>query len=323
MSSHCVPPTELNFISCSSRKRLLPPVTDFIRKFLRVSIAVFASLPSANAGLVYWGSEGFVVNADSRNRAWTEEFSMELGVFSKGFVPTFANREHWLENWFKLGVAEFDPQESRFAGVSDLSVALPVGADTTVYFWAKNGNDLTKGPEWLMLNRPEWKWPASSPAGSPPLTWTTGLPASPVLGEVGTNGAHLTSARITPVTVSLAQWLENRFPHSISNREPGADPDGDGLDNRLEYFLGSDPSDGSSRICPVLQAQANCTLLTLARNPYAASKFAVETSPNLAVWSQADSEIIEDRPDLIQVRVPREEQTGTGFFRFKLEDVKP
>ncbi len=323
MSSPYVPPTEEVFDSCSSGKPILSRGTTRIRKLLRVSLLLFSGVSLSEAGLVYWGSEGFVVNADSHNRAWTPEFTMELGVFSEGFVPTFSNREQWLEKWIKLGVAEFDPHEARFAGVSDLSIKLPAGADPTVYFWAKNGDDLTKGPEWLLLNRPEWKWPTSSPVGSPALTWTTGTPASPVLGDVGGNGFHLTTERVAPVPVTLAQWLADRFPQSVSDREPSADPDGDGLDNRLEYFLGSNPTDGSSRICPEIRTEAGGTLLTLARNPFAVSRFAVETSPNLLVWSQAESETLQDRPDLIQVRVPRLPSVNTGFFRIKLEDIQP
>ncbi|MEO5917755.1 MAG: thrombospondin type 3 repeat-containing protein [Luteolibacter sp.] len=288
-----------------------------------MAFVVFLGTVPAEAGLAYWGSEGFVENADSHSRPWTSDFSMELGVFEKGFVPTFENRDQWNEKWSKLDVAEFDAQEARFAGVVDLSQALPAGVDSQVYFWAKNGNDLTKGPEWLLLTRPEWKWPALSAVGSPAITWTTGAPASPVLGEIGANGFHLTSARVVPVPVLLDQWLAGYFPNPASDRNPDADPDGDGLSNRLEYFLGSNPNDGSSRICPEIRTAGNGTTLTLQRNPYAASGFAVETSANLVSWSATDPETIQDRPDLIEVRVPRDPAAKSSFFRIKLQDSQP
>ncbi len=286
-------------------------------------LCLFLTGAPAHAGLAYWGSEGFVENADSHSRPWTPDFSMELGVFAKGFVPDFENRDQWLEKWIKLDVADFDAQEERFAGVVDLSLPLPAAAGPQVYFWAKNGSDLTKGPEWLLLTRPEWKWPASSPAGSPALTWTTGALASPVLGDIGTNGFHLTSARVVPVTVELDQWLKDFFPDSLANRSPEADPDGDGMSNRLEYFLGSNPGDESSIICPAIQPTGDGTLLTLQRNPYAASGFAVETSTNLRTWSSSDPETIQDRPDLIEVRVPRDPSAKAAFFRIKLEEAQP
>lgn len=286
-------------------------------------IMILACGMPAVAGLAYWGSEGFVENADSHRKPWTPDFSLELGVFPKGFVPTCENRDQWVAKWIKLDVAAFDIREARFAGVVDLSQPLPAAADPQVYFWAANGRDLTKGPEWLLLTRPEWKWPAASPAGSPAVTWTTGSPASPVLGEIGSNGFHLTSERVAPVPVLLDSWLAGFFPDSPADRNPDADPDGDGLSNRLEYFLGSDPDQGSSVICPEIRAAGDGTLLTLRRNPYAESKFSVETSANLRKWSAASPETIQDRPDLIEVRVPGDSSAKAAFFRIKLEDGKP
>lgn len=325
MLSPHVPPTEEDFVF-RRRAKSFPfrePAT--VSRMLLLALAFGALLGGlrVEAGLVYWGSEGFVVNADSRSRAWTPDFVMEMGVFSKGFVPVVGNRESWRENWFKLGTADFDPQEARFAGVADLSKPLPAGADSKVYFWARNGEDLAKGPEWLLLTRPEWVWPASSPVGSPAMTWTTTIAATSVVGGIGEGGFHLISERVVPVPVLLAQWLAEQFPDSPANRSPDLDPDGDGLDNRLEYFLGSDPADPSSMVTPGIHPDGENTFLSLRRNPQASSRFVVETSANLLVWSRAEQETIQDRPDLIEVRVPRTPSVNAAFFRIKLEEAAP
>lgn len=274
---------------------------------------------TAQAGLVYWGSEGFVENADSRNRLWTADFSMALGVFQKGFLPTCENRGQWVAMWIELDLATFDVGEARFAGVVDVSRPLPSNADSQVYFWAKNGDDLTQGPEWILLTRPEWKWPGASPPAYPALTWTTGATVSPILGEAGLNGRHLISARVGPVPVAREQWLARYFPDSPASTTPEADPDGDGLNNQTEYFLGSDPSDGSSKVCPRILADGNGVTLSLDRNPYAESTFAIESSVNLHDWSPERPELIQNRPDLIEVKVLRNPAVKSAFFRFELQ----
>jgi len=289
---------------------------------------------TAHAGLAYWGSEGFVENADSKNRIWTPDFSMALGVFQTGFIPAAANRTQWLENWIPLSTATFSAAESRFAGVVDLSVPLPANAASQVYFWARNGDDLTKGPEWLLVTRADWKWPASSPADAPPLTWTTDPVSSTVLGGVGLNGHHLTSSRVVPVPKPRETWLAAYFPDAPEKRAPDADPDGDGLSNQIEYFLGSNPADSRSRVSPEILATGGNTLLTLKRNPYAATNFAVQSSVDLRQWSAASGETLQDAPDLIQVRIPGNADVAgkavnngkapsSAFFRFKLDSAQP
>lgn len=324
MQSLHVPPTEKDAVSPFLRKPIPSPKFRFTGSAACLLAAfVMGVTAPLHAGLVYWGSEGFVENADSRNRVWTADFTMTLGVFKSGFVPVQDNREQWAANWTELAAATFCNDEARFAGVADVSKPLPAGSDAQVYFWAKNGNDLTKGPEWLLVTRPDWKWPAVSAASAPALTWTTGKSASAVVGEIGLNGYHLTSERLAPVPVAREQWLAGFFPHSAASRLPDADPDGDGIPNQLEYFLGSDPADASSRICPEIRCLKGGTSLTLKKNPYAPSRVAVETSSNLKTWARSEPQVMEDRPDLVEVRFPEQSPAKSVFFRFKVEEVKP
>ena len=130
-----VPPTEKFAVPCRIRRfALFREPTSLKRVAVGVIVFLVGGLGiPVEAGLAYWGSEGFVENADSHHRPWTSDFSMELGVFSKGFVPTFDNREQWSSKWNKLDRAVFDPSERRFAGMVDLSLSLPVGSDSS---WA-------------------------------------------------------------------------------------------------------------------------------------------------------------------------------------------
>ncbi|RYD19157.1 MAG: hypothetical protein EOP88_20050 [Verrucomicrobiaceae bacterium] len=319
-----VPPTEKDAVSRSLRKPVtFPKSLSSAAAAGLLAVCSLAAALTSDAGLVYWGSEGFVENADSKSRVWTADFTMTLGVFKSGFTPTEANREQWTANWHQLSLAKFSPDEARFAGVVDVSQLLPSGTDSQVYFWAKNGSDLTKGPEWLLVTKPDWKWPAASATSAPAITWTTGKSASAIVGEIGTNGHHLTSERLAPVPVSRDQWLARYFPNSLASRAPDADPDGDGIPNRLEYFLGSDPNNSSSRVSPDIRRATGATTLTLQKNPYAPSKVAVETSSNLKSWSASDPQVVQDRPDLIEVKFTGQPAGKSAFFRFKVEEVKP
>lgn len=314
------PPAEKDFAarSCCGASSILPKFRPLAPLVAGVIPCCFSLMLEAHAGVIYWGSPGFIQNADSRDREWNGDFELFLGAFRTGFVPTMENRDTWMENWVELGVASFDSSESRFAGVVDVSKTLPQGTAEQVYFWARNGKDLTKGPEWLLVTRPEWKWPGASSATSPALTWTTDSSASIVVGTIGVRGRHMVTDGLAPVPVGQAEWLAKFFPDCEESRNPDADPDGDGICNRMEYFLGSDPNDASSRICPEIRASGSGTLLTLQRNPYATTKFSVETSNNLKTWSGESGETLVDRPDLIEVRL-EQEPGKSGFFRFKLE----
>jgi len=284
---------------------------------------VAVSSVSLQGGLVYWGSKGFVENADSRARPWTADFTMVLGVFSKNFVPLPGNREQWLANWTELSKAEFDPEEARFAGVVDLSSGLPSDSNPQVYLWASNGLDLTKGPEWLLMTRPDWKWPASSSPQSPALTWITGNSESMVLGGVDLNGYHLLTSRVTPIPISQQEWLQSYFPITSTQIDPEADSDGDGMSNQLEYHLGSNPNNGSSAVAPQILTFQDLTVVKLKRNPFADSEYVMESSSDLKTWILSSPEVMVDRPDFLEMKVARDPSQSAAFFRFNFTSPKP
>jgi len=281
-------------------------------------------LPSSlHGGLVYWGTKAFVANADSRARMWTADFTLVLGVFSKDFVPLPSNRGQWLANWTELGKAEFDADEARFAGVVDLSSGIPSHANPQAYLWARNGLDLTKGPEWLLMTRPDWQWPTSSPPHSPALTWITSSSESIVLGAVDLNGYHLLTSRATPIPIPQQEWLKSHFPTTQAAIDPEADPDGDGMSNRLEYYLGSNPNSGSSTVAPEILTANDQAVVKLKRNPFADTEWIMESSSDMVTWVTSSPQVMQDRPDYLEMKVLRDPSEKAAFFRFNFKSPPP
>lgn len=270
----------------------------------------------SQAGMVYWGSESFARNLDSQGREWDGRFSLNLGAFKSGFTPTQGNRGQWLENWTTLGVAEFDSAESRFAGTID-TASLPSNlAGRAVYFWASNGSDLTKGPEWLLLTHPSWIWPStSSAATAPAITWTSTDALGFVLGQVSGNGLQSTTVR--PVPIPRGEWLARFFQSNPASADPAADPDGDGMSNSLEYLLGSDPSNASSVVHTELKIDAGKIHLALKRNPYAEGTFILKTSTDLRLWNTVEGTRVVDRPDRLELSLDKLPGEPSAFFKFE------
>lgn len=312
------PPAEKNAISGTLRSRVFCRFTPKIA-FGHALLLALCSVSLANAGLIHWGSPGFVENADSRDREWDSGYSMDAGIFVNGFVPSFENREQWLDHWQTLGRAAFDAEEKRFAGLIDTdSAVIPPGA--AVYFWARNGDDLRKGPEWILLTHPSWKWPAKTSAIAPAITWTTGEDLlALVVGDVGRHGKHLISKALRPVSIPKSKWLETYFPNNAEAAAANADPDHDGLPNTLEYFLGSDPDKSSPTAGPEIRQEGKSVKLNLQLNPYAEPDYILEGSEDLKTWFEIDHEPLTERPDLLEIAVPRDPSKHALFFRFQLK----
>lgn len=318
MSCLHVPPAEKEAPRLFDRSRFSLIRTPS-RTLFKALVATSLLLTHADATLIHWGSKGFADNADSKGRTWDASYSMEAGFFKSPFVPTFENRESWEQNWTRLSTAIFDAEEMRFAGVID-TLANSAPPATKVYFWAKNGSDLTKGPEWVLLTQSTWAWPGSTSTISPALVWTTGeASVSLVVGQTETAGKHLVSRALKPVPIAEAAWLGKYFPEKTTPIAGNDDSDGDGISNRLEYFLGSDPSDGSSAGRPEIIPGPSGTTLQLARNPYAASGYVLEASTDLKTWQRVDHQPLVDRPDLIETKVTKDATKPVWFFRFQLQ----
>lgn len=271
----------------------------------------------SEAGLIHWGSKGFVENSDSKGRLWTPDFRMNAGVFTGNFVPTFENRTDWAANWIDLGAASFDSEEKRFAGIIDTATHAGIPAGSRVYFWVKNGSDLTRGPEWILLTSASWAWPGATSSSTPALVWTTGeTSVAPIIGLASAGECHLTSQALRPVPIPKVDWLASRLPAGFTATE---DSDGDGLSDTLEYFLGSHPGDSSSAISPSIDTSGNEARLSLKRNPYAESAYILEASDDLKTWFRVSDSPVTDRPDLIETQITVDPEKPSRFFRFQLQ----
>ncbi|MBX3743608.1 MAG: hypothetical protein KF712_21660 [Akkermansiaceae bacterium] len=309
------PPAEKDIHADTSRKRI------FFSRSLPFLLLAIVILPfEGHAGTIHWGSKGYVENADSKGRTWDTGYSMAIGMFREGFTPTFENRERWTTEWRELGTAVYDAEEKRFAGTVDTDAHGDVPAGAKIHFWAKNGDDLTKGPEWVLMTSAPWQWPATTSSVSPAVVWTTDEHSiSLIVGDAGRNGKHLISRALRPVPVPQSTWLTEHFGKDTGSMAADLDPDGDGLPNALEYFLGTDPKDPSSSGSPVLEATGDEVKLKLARNPYAESGYVLEASDDLRTWHPVDHDLLTDRPDLVETSITKDPAKPTLFFRFTLK----
>lgn len=314
-----VPPAEMEPLSHASAVRLISFVSGPIRRLGFLLAIVLAGIPSLQAGRAYWGSGAFLLAEDSRGRVWDGSFTLTLGVFREGFTPGPENHEEWAAQWIPLADAVFDEEEGRFAGIADLSQALPAGAGRRVFFWARNGGDLDKGPDWLLFTHEAWVWPSLVETHAPALTWTAGEGCEVVVGGVKTSGGKWLSASVRPVAESRDAWLARHFADRPDLAHPKLDADGDGLSNELEYFLGTDPRKASSLSGPELRMHGRDVTVRLPRNPRAKGRFILQTSTDLKSWVKAGGETMVDRPDLLEVRMDRDPDKRQVFFRYQLE----
>ncbi len=267
---------------------------------------------------VYWGSRGFSLLEDSRGNAWSDHFTLRLGVFRDGFLPTADNVDHWQDHWLDLSTAGLDATENRYAGMVDDSLPLPAGTSPQVYFWAGDHRDLTSGPDWMLLTHPDWIWSGRTSSPALPKIWIADEAAHAILGRVSGGEVHLKSEAVRPAPVDMESWLAARLPEDADLR-PDADPDGNGLTNLAEYLFGTQPGSGSPPPSPAFLHEPEGLRLSIQRNPYALSSFVLEASHDLKNWFPADAATVEERPNRIEVLAERPEGQGAVFYRFNLQ----
>jgi hypothetical protein len=126
-----------------------------------------------------------------------------------------------------------------------------------------------------------------NPAGSPddPANWTTGKTGgTPGFGES------------TPFEDWLPLYPDLTAP---ADREPTADPDGDGMDNWSEFAFGLDPDDAAS-VNPITAGlrRTTASFSYSRRDPLLTGLiYKVWTSPDLDAWTEDDA-VVETVVDL-------------------------
>jgi hypothetical protein len=110
---------------------------------------------------------------------------------------------------------------------------------------------------------------------------------------MGSSSANVSEVALYARAYSgYGDWAERAFPgtedFAAGDAAPGADPDGDGVCNLLEYALGGDAGAADTGLLPVVALQGDRLTLTYVRDLWLRDvSWAVEWSTDLVNWSAA------------------------------------
>lgn len=256
---------------------------------------------------------------DSKGRPWAADFTLTMGVFRTGFSPTLENRNDWESQWIELGQASYDSGESRFAAVADASTVLPAGTTPKIYFWARNGRSITRGPEWWLATHPAWVWPSTS-SFALPLSWTTTDAGTVIIGRIDAGTRGLQSGEARPVPESPDAWYGRYFTAHIVAPSWSEDSDHDGQNTLMEYALGSDPTRADPPAAPEISQQVGKNrTVAMARNPFSTAEPTLQYSDDLVHWVNAENAfaLTENRPDRVVMTELQTSASGRRFMRFQ------
>jgi len=115
-------------------------------------------------------------------------------------------------------------------------------------------------------------------------------------------------------------WLETHFGDMTagpvgSARHPLSDPDGDGLDNRTERYLGTSPVDPRSGPA---QMTFDAATGTLTLNPVRFAPYAIEASTSLGSWNTRSLVASSGSPATVNVPVTADAAQPRMFYRARL-----
>lgn len=278
-------------------------------------------LPAAK---VIWKSIPFTTNLTSDGSSLDESFTFELGTFEAGFSPSASNTAQWAENWTTLDRVAFNADNQFFAStVSFDTNDAPFILGAKVYIWGFNG---TSPAQWILLSDATWTWPDA--ALGFPVTMQAADASQEILGEVDSNSGLRTAEVVGSVSSALSseQWLESQFDTGQLSDETisglDADPDGDGLDNRMEMALGTDPNVvdlvGSVPYTVDFMNEESFFYLRIAvdKQPIQGLTYRIETSPDLLSWysEQPHTHMLEETATRLVVRDNVPYQAGTNRF---------
>ncbi|BCU77642.1 PEP-CTERM sorting domain-containing protein [Luteolibacter sp. LG18] len=168
------------------------------------SVAMLLGLGSSGviAATVTWGSDYASQISTSTGDGVDSSYTIEMGVFVNGFVPTVDNTTEWAANWRTLDTAEYDPINGYFTGTFDIQSdgsSTGTGADSGVvfsgmmsYVWVHSNGPEDTYPEWFLARSGSWVVP-DAPAqdccdNTLPVQWAIsdlGNGDTPVIGARG------------------------------------------------------------------------------------------------------------------------------------------
>jgi hypothetical protein len=280
----------------------------------------------AQAGGVDWSSPFFVNNITSTGAVLDDAWVFELGAFVSGFTPTAGNTSSWATNWRPAQRSFYNITTRGIGGSYDVvSNASPFTQAAFGYIWGHNCS-VVNG-EWILVSSADWRWPAVGGVDVA-KSWSMASATNIIVGQTNGSGFFMKTAAVANAaipTISPAEWQSLRFS-LIDQLNPAisgwnADPDGDGMNNLMEYALGRDPM-GATRIwAPALSWHtigANKYLkLSAPRCGYSQATLSMEVSSNLQSWSAAatEVEVLATNLDTLAAR-DRTAVSGSSLKRF-------
>ena len=144
-------------------------------------------------------------------------------------------------------------------------------------------------------------------SGTPAAAGTTqvALGASNTAGSAPARTLVLT-VTLTPPVIPIALWRSGHFGASAYNPDiagDGADPDGDGVRNILEYATGTDPLAADLPSWLSYGLENGFLTASAARNLQATNvTWSAEASADLKVWNTTDTTLLQDTASLFKVR---------------------
>lgn len=285
-------------------------------------VFLLTSIPWAYASQVTWQSTSGAVNLQSDGVTTLDSsFEFLLGAFPASFTPTESNLEEWIDQFVPLGnPGIYLDSSQRFTRVATLpNNASPFERTNRVYIWGRNGT--VSGSEWILMSRPvsEWTWPFGSSSfppipGGPEYRVSDVQPEDVVIGSVNENGALMRTSSVV-LTLTYDDWVLANFDDQ-DDSSPTADIDGDGLDNLLEYAVGSDPQIPDASAVLVMTSDAQ---LVIERVPGRLVNWEIESSTTLQNFAPFSSglELLEDLPNRLVYRIT-DRTDLSRFFRARV-----
>lgn len=266
------------------------------RTFLGFALILFSAV-LASAAQINWRGLANRDHQSSNGQPLTGNVIFELGAFSAGFIPSSDNTALWAEHWSPIDRARY--QESRQVFTSSLVLSsnqAPFSVGQPAYIWGYQTD--SEASEWILLRRPSWTWPSPSLTALP-LSWIVSLTETDViLGSI--NGeAYLRTAAVdagSPLpSISPLAWQAQYFTTDElsvpSITDWNADPDGDGLPNRLEYAYATHPKEATKPIDfidLVVDGLANTATLLFTRRSDRLVSYTAEYSRDRIQWFPID-----------------------------------
>ncbi len=284
-----------------------------------------SQLLAEQKAIIEWGSDAYSHATDSSASNIDESFIFELGSFNSSFNPS--DRSTWAASWNSVDRTTFNEDGNFFQQTSTLDQSnIPPSQNSRPYIWGYRNRD--GSAEWILLSNPNWAWPTPTNLNLPiptrflvseATTIETGF-LDPTSGSWATQQAADSSPKI-----SLLDWKKLYFPNGEESEDLD-DPDGDGLSNRLEYFLGSNPlqitQEQPLELTLEKQASENKITVKIFRSSSAQStQFSIQSSTDLKSWSNDHQNftLINESPHFIQLEwlaLPER----TKYFRLDVGD---